>query len=230
MNGIEKITARIETDARAEAEKLLSEGQERAAAVRAEYQAKAEAEAKAAAQAGREAAQRQAQRLESAAHMEAKKRMLAAKQECPDAAFEQAKKKLLALPDDQYADLLARMAVRAAKTGREEIILNAKDRERVGAQVAAKANALLAEAAAPEAAGKAAKAGGKAGNLLSKVVTGASALLQGTAMLTLAQETRDMEGGLTLRGGSVEVNCAFETELRVLREEMAAEIAAILFA
>ena len=46
MNGIEKITARIETDARAEAEKLLSEGQERAAAVRAEYQAKAEAEAK----------------------------------------------------------------------------------------------------------------------------------------------------------------------------------------
>ena len=218
------------SDARAEAEKLLSEGQERAAAVRAEYQAKAEAEAKAAAQAGREAAQRQAQRLESAAHMEAKKRMLAAKQECLDAAFEQAKKKLLALPDDQYADLLARMAVRAAKTGREEIILNAKDRERVGAQVAAKANALLAEAAAPEAAGKAAKAGGKAGNLLSKVVTGASALLQGTAMLTLAQETRDMEGGLTLRGGSVEVNCAFETELRVLREEMAAEIAAILFA
>ena len=149
MNGIEKITARIETDARAEAEKLLSEGQERAAAVRAEYQAKAEAEAKAAAQTGREAAQRQAQRLESAAHMEAKKRMLAAKQECLDAAFEQAKKKLLALPDDQYADLLARMAVRAAKTGREEIILNAKDRERVGAQVAAKANALLAEAAAP---------------------------------------------------------------------------------
>ena len=63
MNGIEKITARIETDARAEAEKLLSEGQERAAAVRAEYQAKAEAEAKAAAQTGREAAQRQAQRL-----------------------------------------------------------------------------------------------------------------------------------------------------------------------
>ena len=39
-----------------------------------------------------------------------------------------------------------------------------------------------------------------------------------------------MEGGLTLRDGNVEVNCAFETELRVLREDMAAEIAAILFA
>ena len=228
MNGIEKITARIETDARAEAEKLLSEGQERAAAVRAEYQAKAEAEAKAAAQAGREAAQRQAQRLESAAHMEAKKRMLAAKQECLDAAFEQAKKKLLALPDDQYADLLARMAVRAAKTGREEIILNAKDRQRVGSQVVSKANALLAQAAAPAAAKE--MKGSKAGDLLSKVVTGANALIQGTALLTLAEETREMAGGLILRDGSVEINCAFETQLRVLRESMAADVAAILFA
>ena len=230
MNGIEKITARIETDTKAEVEELLQEARKKAEALRADYQSKADAEAKAAAQSGQEAAKRQAERLESAAQMEAKKQMLAAKQACLDEAFAQAQKKLCALPDEEYADLLARMAVRAAKTGREEIILNAKDRERVGAQVAAKANALLAEAAAPEAAGKAAKAGGKAGNLLSKVVTGASALLQGTAMLTLAQETRDMEGGLTLRGGSVEVNCAFETELRVLREEMAAEIAAILFA
>lgn len=230
MNGIEKITARIETDAKAEADQILREGQEKAAGIRAQFEAQAQAEAKSAAQAGQEAAQRQAQRLESAAQMEAKTRMLETKQACLDEAFAQAKKKLLALPDDQYADLLARMAVRAARTGREEIILNAKDRERVGVQVAAKANALLAQAAAPEAADKVAKAGGKAGSILSKVVTGASALMQGTAMLTLAQETRDMDGGLILRGGSVEVNCAFETELRVLREEMAAEVAAILFA
>lgn len=229
MNGIEKITARIETDTKAELDKILREAEEKAAALRAEYQAKADAEAKSAAEAGREAAKRQAERLESAAHMEAKKQMLAAKQACLDEAFARAQKQLLALPDDKYADLLARMAVRAAKTGREEILLNARDHKRVGAQVAAKANAMLAEAAAPEAASMAAK-GGKAGKILSKAVTGASALLQGTAMLTLSDETRDMEGGLTLRSGNVEVNCAFETELRVLREDMAAEIAAILFA
>ena len=41
--------------------------------------------------------------------------------------------------------------------------------------------------------------------------TGASALLQGTAMLTLSGETREMAGGLILRDGQVEVNCAFET-------------------
>ena len=229
MNGIEKITARIETDAKAEVAGILREAEEKAAAIREQYKVQAEAEAKAAAAGGKEAAKRQGERLESAAGMEAKKRMLAAKQACLDEAFAKAQAKLLALPDGEYAELLAKMAVKAAKTGREEILLNAKDRDRVGAQVVAKANAMLAEAVKPEAAGKAAKAGGKAGEILSKVVTGANALLQGTAMLTLSQETRDMAGGLTLRDGNVEVNCAFETQLRVLREEMAAEVAGILF-
>ena len=229
MNGIEKITARIETDTKAEVEELLQEARKKAEALRADYQSKADAEAKAAAQSGQEAAKRQAERLESAAQMEAKKQMLAAKQACLDEAFDKAQAKLLALPDGEYAELLAKMAVKAAKTGREEILLSAKDRDRVGAQVVAKANAMLAEAVAPGAAGKAAKAGGKAGEILSKVVTGANALIQGTAMLTLSQETRDMAGGLTLRDGNVEVNCAFETQLRVLREEMAAQVAGILF-
>ena len=52
----------------------------------------------------------------------------------------------------------------------------------------------------------------------------------GGKKLTLSGETREMAGGLILRDGQVEVNCAFETELRVLRDDMASEIAAILFA
>ena len=230
MNGIEKITARIETDAKNEVAEILREGEAKAARIRADYQAQADAAAKAAAASGKGAAQRQSERLEGAAQMEAKKMLLAAKQSCMDEAFDRARKQLLSMKDDEYADLLARMAVRAAKTGREEIILNARDRERVGAQVVAKANVILAESAAPEAAEKAAKSGGKAGKVLSKVVTGASAILQGTAMLTLSGETREIDGGLILRDGQVEVNCAFETQLRVLREDMTAQVAAILFA
>ncbi len=229
MNGIEKITARIETDAKAEVAEILREAEEKAAAIREQYKAQAAAEAKAAGAAGKEAAQLQTERLESAAQMEAKKRLLAAKQACLNEAFDKAQEKLLALDEGEYAQLLARMAVKAAKTGKEEILLNAKDRERVGPQVVAWANTLLAEAAAPKAAEKAGKVGGKAGAVLSAVVTGASALLQGTAQLTLSQETREMAGGLTLRDGNVEVNCAFETQLRVLREEMAAQVAGILF-
>ena len=196
MKGIEKITARIQNDGQAEASQILREAEEKAAEILAGYQAKAEAEAASAAGAGQEAAKRHAERLESSAHMEAKKQFLAAKQACLDEAFVKAQKQLLSLPDDQYAELLAKLAVKASKSGREEILLNAKDQKRVGEQVVAKANELL-------------RRKGK---------------------LTLSEETREMEGGLTLKDGSVEVNCAFETELRVLRENMAAEIAAILFA
>ncbi len=196
MKGIEKITARIEADAGAETAQILREAEERAAQVRADYEAQAASQSAAAKAAGQEAAQRQAQRLESAAQMEAKKRMLAAKQACVDEAFARAQKKLMDLPDKEYAGLLAKMAVQVSKTGKEEILLNARDRQRVGQQVVAQANALL----------------GKRG------------------ALTLSGETRDMEGGLTLRDGKVEVNCAFETRLRFLREEMAAQVAGILFA
>ena len=194
MNGIEKITARIESDTRAEVEAILREAEAKAEAVRTDYRAKAEAEAKAAAEAGREAAKRQGERLESAARMAAKQELLSAKQACLDEAFTQAKKKILALSDGEYADLLAKMALRASKSGKEEILLSATDRRRVGEQVVKKVNELCKDGA-----------------------------------MTLSKETRDMEGGLILREGSVEVNCAFETELRVLRESMAAEIAAILF-
>ena len=49
------------------------------------------------------------------------------------------------------------------------------------------------------------------------------------AGFTLSQETRALEGGLVLKRGAVEVNCAFATQLRLLRQTMAADVAAILF-
>lgn len=228
MNGIEKITARIETDMKAEIEAILKDGEARAAQIKAEYQAKAKAETAAAAEAGRIAAERQKERLESAAKMDAKKVLLAAKQECLDEAFANAKKKLTSLSDEEYVELLAKLVVRSAKTGREELIFNAGDRERVGAKVVSKANSMLAAAVAPDLPDEVKDS--KVGGIIAKVVNGASALMQGTAMLTLSDETREMDGGVTLRDGNVEVNCAFETQLRVLRGSMAAEIASILFA
>lgn len=227
MNGIEKITARIEQDTNAEIAALLKEAEEKAAAVRSQYEAEVRAEAEKAAEDCKKAAVERLERLEGAAEMEARKMRLAAKQACIEKAFTQAEQRLTSLPEADYVELLARMAVRSAKTGREEIIMNARDREAVGAKVVARANALLAKAAAPDMPSELKES--KAGNLLTKVVTGASALLQGTAMLTLSPETREMDGGLTLKDGKVEINCAFETQLRMLRETMAADVARMLF-
>ena len=227
MNGIEKITARIQQDAGGEIAQIRQEAETQAAQIRSQYEAQARAEAEKAAEAGRLAAQQQLERLEGAAEMEGKQRRLAAKQACIDRAFAQAKEKLLSLPEAEYVELLAKLAARSAVTGREQVVLNRRDREAVGQKVVARANQLLAQAVAPDLPEelKASKAGG----ILTKVVTGANALLQGTAMLTLAADTAEIQGGLILRDGQVEVNCAFETQLRLLRESLAGQVAQILF-
>ena len=49
------------------------------------------------------------------------------------------------------------------------------------------------------------------------------------ASLTLSSETAEIDGGLFLRDQSSEVNCTFETLLRLGREELAGQAAAILF-
>ena len=227
MNGIEKITARIEADMKAEIDAILKEAETKAAALRAEYEAKAKKEADAMMEEGRMAAARQLERMESSAKMDAKKELLAAKQECLDEAFAAAAKKLHDLPEEDYVELLARMAVNSSKTGCEELIFNTEDRARIGAKVVSKANAMLAAASGPELPDEVKQS--KAGEIIAKVVNGAHAIIHGTARLTLSDETREMDGGVTLRDGNIEVNCAFETQLRILRSNMAAEIAAILF-
>ena len=227
MNGIEKITARIRQDADADVAAIRAQAEAQAAQIRAQYEAQAKVQAEKAAESCRQAARQRLERLESAAEMEGKTSLLTAKQACIDQAFAKAREKLLTLPEADYVELLAKLAARSSVTGREEIVLNRRDREAVGAKVAARANELLAQAAAPELPAELKES--KAGSILTKVVTGASALLQGTAMLTLAPDTAEIEGGLILRDGQVEVNCAFETQLRLLRENMAGQVAQVLF-
>lgn len=65
-----------------------------------------------------------------------------------------------------------------------------------------------------------------------KVVTSANARLKKAgkpAALTLSEETQEMGGGLLIRDGRTEVNCAFNMLLRLSRIEIAGEVAAVLF-
>lgn len=49
------------------------------------------------------------------------------------------------------------------------------------------------------------------------------------AAVTLSDATRDIPGGVIVCNGRVEINCAFDTLLNDQREELAADIAKILF-
>lgn len=51
-----------------------------------------------------------------------------------------------------------------------------------------------------------------------------------TARLTLSQDARDFRGGLLLADGDVEVNCTFETLVRLSRNSGSGDVAKVLFA
>ena len=227
MNGIEKITQRIDQDAQSEIDKILGDARAQAAEILARYEAQAQKESEDIVARGEKNAAERQDRLASVAQMEAKKLTLATKQEMLDKAFDLALDRLVSLPDEEYVALLADLAARAATTGREQLIFSQKDRARIGKQVVAAANERLAKAVAPELPDALAES--KAGAILDKVVSGASALLAGTGMLTLSEETRPLRGGFILSDGDVEVNCAFETLVRLERGEISGEVAKALF-
>lgn len=228
MNGIEKIIDRISGDAQAEIDAILDQARAEAAQITARYEAQAKAEADEILKRGTAAAAEREERLASMAQMEGRKAELAAKQEVIEEAFELALKKLLALPEDQYVELLAGLAAKASVTGKETLIFSAADRDRVGKKVVTAANALLAKEVAPELPEELADS--KVGAILDKVVAGASALINGTGMLTLSEETRAINGGFILSDGAVEVNCSFATLVRLQKAEITGEVSRVLFA
>ncbi|NCB62407.1 MAG: hypothetical protein EOM52_02155, partial [Clostridia bacterium] len=139
MDGIEKITGRIESDSRSQAEAILAEARANADSLRANYEQRAKAETDAILKKGAESAQAREERLGSVAQLEARKLILAAKQEMVGKAFDQALDKLTTLPDEEYVTLLAKLAAQAARTGREQVVLSQKDRTRYGKQVVTQA-------------------------------------------------------------------------------------------
>ncbi len=65
-----------------------------------------------------------------------------------------------------------------------------------------------------------------------QVVVAANDLLEAAgrpAGLTLSEESRPFRGGLYVKDGNIENNCTFPTILRMLREQMAGEVAQVLF-
>lgn len=194
MNGIEKITQRIESDAQAEIDRILSEARDEAARITASYRAQADEEARDLEAKNEKAAAEQEERLVSAAQMKARKVQLAAKQEMVEKAYVQALDKLCAMPQEQYVSVLANLLVEASSNGKEEAVFSKEDRERVGKAAVAKANELSGK------------------------------------QLRLSEETQPIRGGFILKDKNVEVNCTFETLVRLQKAETAGAVVKTLFA
>ena len=145
MKGTEKIIAHIQSDAQAQCDAVLAAAKEKCDAIREDYAKQA---AEAYAERIRAGVKSCADEGESAARlgrMEAKKALLAVKQEMISRSFDKAAQMLVDLPEEQYVALLAKLAAQASVTGEEEIVLNAADRARVGEAVVKAADEKLGE-------------------------------------------------------------------------------------
>ncbi len=192
MNGLERITSRIEAEAKSEIDGILEAGKAETQRAVDSWRERIDAESRALAERNEKAAAEREERLRSAAEMDARKTILSAKQEMVEEAYALALDKLCSLPEDEMVGLLAGLLARASSTGTEEALFSAGDRD-VGAKAVEKANA----------------ASGK--------------------HLTLSGESAPIRGGFILRDRNVEVNCAFETLVRLQKTETAGAVAKLLF-
>lgn len=146
MNGIDKITARIEADAAAEAARAAQENDAECAKIRAKAEREAQEHYWARMKQGMKAVEDRAARLAGTAGMEAKKTILAFKQETVSSVFDMARQRLLSLPKAEYIQFLTDKAVSVCTTGREELVFNAADKKAVGGKVAAAVNQAMEDA------------------------------------------------------------------------------------
>jgi V/A-type H+-transporting ATPase subunit E len=143
MKGTEKIIAHIQADAKAQADAILAQGEQQCAEIRQSYEEKTKERYGEKIRQGVKVCQDNITSVERLNQMEAKKAVLALKQEMVSKSFDKAVEQLVALPQEQYVALLAKLAAQASVTGDEEIVLNAKDQAAVGSAVVEKVNALV---------------------------------------------------------------------------------------
>ena len=142
MNGIDKVAARIVSDAQQEADQTLAEAKASAARLREKAEAEADDLRRRLLSEGEAAAEKRFSLLVSSAETENRKSSLRVKQKLLSAAFQRAVELLRAMDRDRYVQFLSALAVRASETGTETVILNPEDRAAFGQEIVAEANRL----------------------------------------------------------------------------------------
>ena len=221
MNGLERITEKILAEAREEADRILSSAEAECARIREEYTARAdEIRTRLSSEAERAGTDMIAQAKATAATQK-RNLLLATKSQMIDEVFELALTQIRQQEGEKYVETLAGLVsaalmeqVEAEEISRTlygeeeamasetyEILLNARDLDRYGEAVIDAVRKKLAT-----------KIGKPA---LDKLV--------------LSRKALNVDGGLVLRCGNIEVNCSLSVLFSQLREELEAEVSHALF-
>ncbi|OHB65135.1 MAG: hypothetical protein A2Y77_02505 [Planctomycetes bacterium RBG_13_62_9] len=138
----ENVVEKILADARAEAEKIKKQAQERDAAEQAKLDEQLRQFNEQTQALAKKAAEDEKSHIVAAARMDIAKEYLAEKTGILREVFEQAQGRLQSMPDQEYLDLMTRLMVRAVETGDEEVLVG-KDEARINHDFVSRVNQQL---------------------------------------------------------------------------------------
>ena len=220
MTGLSKITDKILAEAQEDAAKRLAEADERCAEISREYAARAEEIRKNLNEDAKREASEIISRAKSGEAMVRRNVLLEAKSARIDEAFDLAYQEMVNLSDERYGELLCMLLASVIKNQAEherisrelygeedapqadayEVLLNEKDRERLG-------DSLIKDFRA--------RMGDDQAAVADRVV--------------ISDQMARIDGGLIVRCGSIEINCSLRALFDQLRPELEAKVSRKLF-
>ena len=220
MTGLSKITDKILAEAREDAKQKLAEADARCAEIAREYEARADEIRRGLNEDAKREAAEIVSRAKSSEAMIKRNVLLEAKSARVDEAFALAHQAILELSDEQYGSLLLGLLTSVIREQAEhertslalygaedapiaeqyEVILNEKDRDRLGKW------------------------------LIGELRTRMTGEERATAdRVVLAKETAPIDGGLIVRCGSIEINSSLRALMEELRPRLEGKVSKKLF-
>lgn len=137
---LEKIIERIQRDAKAETDNILSQASATANKIIDDAQREADTIRTRMIENAKKEAEQRKQRIISSANLEMRKNILSEKQKAIDSAFSTALNMLQNMNDEEYKKIIKEMIIKNVQTGDEEIILSERDKKRLGQTFVAEIN------------------------------------------------------------------------------------------
>ncbi len=143
--GADRIIQRVMDDAQARAESVKAEASEKASVIETEANEKAKRRKEHILEQARKTAAEQKSRIIGVAQLEARKKLLAAKQEMIGQAFQGALEELVSQKDQDYLSVINDLLLEMTDTGTEAVIFNELDKKKITDQFLDKVNESLVE-------------------------------------------------------------------------------------
>ncbi len=128
----EKIKEKIISDARSKAQEIVKDAEELERSILDEAETEGNRRKKEIVSRALQLAEEEKKRIGAVARLESRNSVLREKRKFVDRVFDEAMERFTRLPDDEYIDFYKRLLLKATASGKGELILSPRDRERIG--------------------------------------------------------------------------------------------------